>query len=892
MKKQLSIFFILITIIGMVFLSCDNMATLFHGEKPPDIYTVTFDANGASGTVPAPQTAESGTVITLPEKGDLAKAGSIFTGWSETPNGNGAILSAGASVIVTKNIIFYAQWLAQYNVTFNANGANGTPPAERIVNDGTVIILPDGSGLSKGTDIFAGWNESAGGGGTTYSVGASVTVTRNMAFHAQWLDGSTPQYTVTFNANGATDGAAPAPQTVYRGISITVPGQGTLAYSGKTFGGWNTQTNGGGTNYETNAVYTVTGNVTLYAKWQSVVQYTVTYHANGASGAVPTAQAVDPGTEITLPGAGDMASAGKKFAGWSINTGGTGTLYPAGAAYTVNGNITFYAQWQDLCTVTYHANGASGTVPATQTVDPGTEITLPGAGDMASAGKKFAGWSINAGGTGTLYPAGAAYTVTGNITLYAQWQSPYTVTFNANGATSGTAPAAQTVDPWAEITLPGAGTMAYSGKKFTGWNTQASGGGTSYAEGTAYTVNRNVILYAQWQDLYTVTFSANGASGAAPDAQTVDPGTVITLPGEGTMIYAGKMFDGWNTQANGGGTSYAEGASYTVNATISLYAKWVNLPIEPPGATLADKLTWLETNAASNNTYIITLNYDEGIGPKTLSYSGKSNVTLRMKNTVMRTVSLSSYGTLFTVRSGVTLILDSNITLQGRNNSNNNDYIYGLVSVDSNGTLIMNAGTKITGNTNSSPNSYSAVGGGVYVSGGTFTMNGGEISGNTVSANYSAYGGGVYVTSSGTFTMNDGKISGNTVSASSSSSNYKYGGGGVYVSGGTFTMNGGEISGNTASTSSTSSTLYVFGGGVYVNQGRFTKNGGTIYGSNGDVTSNTVENKSGTLLDNRGHAVYVGSSSPAKKMENTVEPGVYLFFNYNNGNPVWSGGWE
>jgi len=77
-----------------------------------------------------------------------------------------------------------------------------------------------------------------------------------------------------------------------------------------------------------------------------------------------------------------------------------------------------------------------------------------------------------------------------------------------------------------------------------------------------------------------------------------------------------------------------------------------------------------------------------------------------------------------------------------------------------------------------------------------------------------------------------------------------------------------------------------------VHQGTFTKNGGTIYGSNGDVTSNTVENNSGTLLNNQGHAVYVGSSTPAKKMENTVEPGVYLFFNYNSGNPVWSGGWE
>jgi len=654
MTKQQTIFCILITIICAAFVGCDGMAELFHGPKPAVTYTVTFIANGASGT----------------------------------------------------------------------------PPSTQTVNDGTVISLPDKGSLSKGNDLFAGWNESAGGTGTTYSIGASVTVTRNMIFYAQWLDSSTPQYTVTFNANGATSGAAPAPQTVYSGISITVPGQGTLAYNGKTFGGWNTQANGGGTNYLAGATFIVAGNVILYAKWQSTVQYTVTYQANGASGTVPTPQTVDPGTEITLQGAGDMSYTGKKFTGWGTNTGGTGTIYAGGAAYTVTGNVTFYAQWQSS---------------------------------------------------------------------------------------------------------------------------------------------------------YTVTYNANGASGDEPDAQTVDPGTIITLPGKNNMIYSGKVFDGWNTQANGNGTNYAEGLLYTVNANISLYAKWVNLPIDAVGTTLTDKLTWLEANTESNNTYIISLNYDEGIGPKSLSYSGKTNVTLRMRNTVMRTVSLSSNGIMFTVGSGVTLILDSNITLQGRSGNNSH-----LVVVNSGGALIMNAGTKITGNSYSSFGNNN-FGGGVYVYSGTFTMNGGEISGNTVSttSSYSSAGGGVYVLF-GTFTMNDGEISGNTVSSSSTAAQYFCGGGGVYVSSGTFTMNGGEISGNTASGSS---SIPVYGGGVFVHQGIFTKNSGTIYGSNGDVKNNTVVNNSGTLLDNRGHAVYA-SGSPVKKLENTVGPGIYLYFNYNDGKPVWSGGWE
>jgi len=511
-----------------------------------------------------------------------------------------------------------------------------------------------------------------------------------------------------------------------------------------------------------------------------------------------------------------------------------------------------------ICHVTFDANGATGTPPKVLAVNEGSIINLPNKGDMVKGEDIFAGWNENSSGTGITYSTGASIAIINDMVFYAQWldsSTPqYTVTFSANGATSGAAPAPQTVYSGISITVPGQGTLAYSGKTFGGWNTQANGGGKNYVSGATFTVTDNVTLYAKWQSTvqYTVAYNANGASGTAPTAQTVDSGTVIVLPGEGTMTYSGKVFDGWNTQANGNGDSYVEGLSYTVNANITLYAKWINIPIDVPGATLTDKLTWLESNAASYNTYIITLDYNEGIGPKTLSYSNRSNITIRIRNTEMRTVSLSSNGTLFTIESGVTLILDSNVTLQGR--SDNRSY---LVSVNSNGILIMNVGTKITGNIFTSDNS--SYGGGVYVFYGTFTMNGGEISGNSVYDSNSKFarGGGVYVYY-GTFTMNEGEISGNTVSTSSSTSDSNY------------------IS---------------CGGGVYVDGGRFTKNGGTVYGSNGDSKSNIVKNSSGTLLNNRGHAVYAYSSS-AKKMENTIGPEVYLFFNYNDGKPVWSGGWE
>ena len=137
----------------------------------------------------------------------------------------------------------------------------------------------------------------------------------------------------------------------------------------------------------------------------------------------------------------------------------------------------------------------------------------------------------------------------------------------------------------------------------------------------------------------------------------------------------------------------------------------------------------------------------------------------------------------------------------------------------SGGTFTMSGTAKITGNT------VSYNGGGVYMMGGTFTMSGGEITGNTAKVN----GGGVYVKDS-TFTMSSAKITGNTATGNSSSY-----GGGVFVDNGTFAMSGtAAITGNTAKTD---------GGGVNMNGGTFTVSGApTITGNKRglDVTDNNV----------------------------------------------------
>ncbi|WP_461256907.1 CsgG/HfaB family protein, partial [Treponema sp. R80B11-R83G3] len=245
-----------------------------------------------------------------------------------------------------------------------------------------------------------------------------------------------------------------------------------------------------------------------------------------------------------------------------------------------------------------------------------------------------------------------------------------------------------------------------------------------------------------------------------------------------------------------------------------------------PGNNLTEKLTWLDRNADSHNTYILVVNANENIAPYMFNYSGAINITVALRGDGQnRTIRLRTNGTMFTVSANITFILENNVTLQGHNgNSTALVYING-------GTLKMRTGSTITGNTDKTVGS-SRDGGAIDISGGIFEMTGGTISGNTA---YDA-GGGVYILS-GTFTMSGGIISGNTALK----------GGGVHISSGTFNMRGGTITGNTAREN---------GGGVYAGS-TFAKTGGTITGYNTDqVNGNAVKDEAGNTLARRGHAVF------------------------------------
>ncbi len=151
----------------------------------------------------------------------------------------------------------------------------------------------------------------------------------------------------------------------------------------------------------------------------------------------------------------------------------------------------------------------------------------------------------------------------------------YSVTYNANEATSGDSPDEQTKTESVDLTLASnTGNLQRTNYTFSGWNTQADGNGIDYEESANYTENASVTLYAKWIiNDYDVTFNSNGGSGTM-DVQTITFGTSDNLIAN-EFTRTGYAFAGWDTEAGGGGTAYADGESFTMDVEgITLYAQW------------------------------------------------------------------------------------------------------------------------------------------------------------------------------------------------------------------------------------------------------------------------------------------------------------------------------
>jgi hypothetical protein len=116
------------------------------------------------------------------------------------------------------------------------------------------------------------------------------------------------------------------------------------------------------------------------------------------------------------------------------------------------------------------------------------------------------------------------------------------------------------------------------GYTFVGWNTLSAGGtgGISYFDGETYDFSTPLVLYAQWTgNSYTLSYNPEGGVVSSPTVSFTVGSSPLTLL---TPTESGFVFLGWNSAANGSGTSYTGGSAYTPTSNVSLYAQWSTLP--------------------------------------------------------------------------------------------------------------------------------------------------------------------------------------------------------------------------------------------------------------------------------------------------------------------------
>ena len=150
---------------------------------------------------------------------------------------------------------------------------------------------------------------------------------------------------------------------------------------------------------------------------------------------------------------------------------------------------------------------------------------------------------------------------------------PYnTYSFNANGGTG--APGSVTKVGGVDFTFP-KGKPTRTGYTFKGWNnTEINNGDMYQPEQTVGGLpDKSIEWWANWQiNTYTVKYNANGGSGA-PGQQTKTYGVTLTLSSS-KPTRTNYTFKGWGTSSGSTSVAYSAGASYTANASITLYAVW------------------------------------------------------------------------------------------------------------------------------------------------------------------------------------------------------------------------------------------------------------------------------------------------------------------------------
>lgn len=524
-KSIISVMSAFSVMLVLILSSCENLLLIDEVQ----LYEVSFETNGGTQIEPF----RSCKIEKAPE---TQKNDATLCGWYRSADFSGEPVSFPYEP--AEDTTFYAKWTQKYSVHFATNGGSEITAYKTDV----IATAPD---TTRDGYYFVGWYESSDFGGEKiqfpYYLSESITL------YAKWIK----ICHVQFETNGGSE------VTALDTAIITAAPESTR--TGYVLLGWYKESE---LQNQISFPYVLTSDSTFYAKWIANTDtiYKVEHYKQNTALETNLESYVYVESENLAGKTDSLTQAVPKTYDGFIADLYSQTKIAADGSTVVR---IYYNRRKYI--VSFNSNGGTGEA-ITQEFYYGCPQPLT-ENSFSNTGYVFVGWSSSASGK-VEYSNKSKFETSRDITLYAVWNEPKTVTYKVQHYK-------QTTSLGNNYELVTGDTQNLSGK--TGEKTQAAAktytGFTakSFSQVTINESGNSVVKIYYDRNTYTVSFNANSASGTMT-SQIFYYGVQQTIKAN-SFDKHGYTFNGWATSSNGQ-VVYENKETVSVDSDLILYAKW------------------------------------------------------------------------------------------------------------------------------------------------------------------------------------------------------------------------------------------------------------------------------------------------------------------------------